>query len=187
MKNKLVVIAIIILAGTAIVLGYAILRPNAFKEAKDTLFENRFGATTKQEEPLQTKAPAKQALLPSAKELGISEEEHAAIDVPSNDASVEEKQKHFELVQKVAKEAAFLDITKCEVADPVVLKVKLGEPIAVKNQDDVEHALVLNEKNAFPIPANSTKEIEPDFAFGPGTYGYGCDGTPHAVGIFVVI
>ena len=183
MGNKILIITISILLLLAIVLGYAI-------------YSQRLGTTSSGEsQSAEVKAPvgpdsrpqggSSQPNLPTAEELGITPEEFAAIDVPAPDASVEEKQKHFEAVQRVARDASYLDITKCEIADPVVLKVRDG--VEVRNQDDVAHTIVMDANNQFTIPAGATKQIKPNFLHGPGAYGYGCDQVPHAVGMFLVI
>ena len=186
MRSKILVIGIIILAGTALVLGYAIVRQNTSEELTDGLLQSRFSALDEQDAKTREEPLVFQDALPLAEELGITKDERATLAHPAKDAPAEEKQSHFELVQKIAKEAQHLDITKCKVANPVVLKVKLGEPITVKNQDSVDHAIVFDADNIFSIPANTTMDIKPDFQFGSGTYGYGCDQTPHTVGIFLV-
>jgi len=187
MKNKILIIGIVILIGTALVMGYAIVRQNTSEELTDGILQSRFSAPDDQDAKAKEEPFAFQAVLPLAKELGITEDERAALAHPGEDAPVEEKQSHFELVQKIAKEALILDITGCKAANPVVLKVKLDTPITVKNQDSTDHAIVFDTDNIFSIPANTTMDIKPDFQFGLGTYGYGCDQTPHAVGIFLVI
>jgi len=186
MRNKILTIGIVILMGTSLVLGYVIVRQNTAEELTDGLSQSRFSTLDDQNIKTREEFPIFQVDLPLAKELGITEDEWTALAHPTQDASVEEKQSHFELVQKIAKEALILDITGCKAANPVVLKVKLDTPITVKNQDSIEHAIVFNTDNIFSIPANTTVDIKPDFQFGLGTYGYGCDQTPHAIGIFLV-
>ena len=187
MQNKILLIRIIILVGTSLVLGYAIVQQNTSEELTNGLSQSRFNALDDQDVKVREEPPTFQVALPEAKELGITEDERAAIAHPRKDAPEEEKQSHFELVQKIAKEAQYLDITKCQIANPVVLKVKLDAPITVRNQDNIDHVIVLNADNIFSIPANTTMDIKPDFQFGPGIYGYSCDQTPHGVGIFLVI
>jgi|AP45_3_1055517.scaffolds.fasta_scaffold34775_3 hypothetical protein len=192
MTNKILTIAVIALIAAAFGLGYAIYMQRS-GGSSDTSFENRFN-NLQQGEILP--APEAQEyegeesplinLLPSAEELGIMEEERVALAHPAKDAPAEEKQRHLELVQKVAKEAQYLDITKCTIATPVVLKVKYKEEIFVKNSDNVPHTIVFDAENTISIPANSTTNITPGFEHGPGTYGYGCDQTPHAAGLFLV-
>jgi len=96
------------------------------------------------------------------------------------------KNNHIDVVRGAAKEAPYLDITKCEIADPVVLKIKESEGMKVRNQDSVTHTLVLDADTKFIIPAGATEQIKPDFLHGPGIYGYGCDEMPYSVGIFLV-
>jgi len=192
MTNKILTIAIIILIAAAFGLSYAIYMQRS-GGSSDTLLENRFNnlqqgeiSSTPQAQKYEGEESLLVNLLPSAEELGIMEEERAALAHPANDAPAEEKQRHLELVQKVAKEARYLDITKCTIATPVVLKVKYEEEISVKNSDNIPHTIVFDAKNTISIPANSTTNISPGFEHGPGTYGYGCDQTLHAAGLFLV-
>jgi len=192
MTSKILTIAIIILIAAAFGLGYAIYMQRS-GGSSDTLLENRFNNLQQGEivpVPGAQKYEGEESplinLLPSAEELGITEEERAALAHPEKDAPLEEKQRHLELVRKVAKEARYLDITKCTIATPVVLKVKYEEEILVKNSDNIPHTIVFDAENIMSIPANSTTNITPSFERGPGTYGYGCDKTPHAAGLFLV-
>ena len=188
MSNKILIIFIAGLLFSVLGLGFAIYKKGSSRGSSDILSENRLGNSNPERQsdfsvPTDTSI---NSLLPSAGELGITEDERAALAHPANEASIEEKKSHFELIQKVAKETSVLDITKCKTADPVVLKIKFGESILVENKDDVPHSIVFNAENAYDIPANSTKEIKPAFSYGAGTYGYGCDQVPHAVGLFLV-
>jgi hypothetical protein len=192
MTNKILTSTIIILIIAAFGLGYAIYTQRS-GGSSDTPFENRFDnlqqgeiAPVPEAQKYEDEESPMINVLPSAEELGIIEEERAALAHPEKDAPLEEKQRHLELVQKVAKEARYLDITKCTVANPVVLKVKYEEAILVKNSDNIPHTIVIGTNDIISIPANSTTNIMPAFEQGPGTYGYGCDQTPHAVGLFLV-
>ena len=171
-------------------LGYAIYKQQS-GSSSGVLSENRFDNLKQGEIRVTSKNQRDEGnestrvnLLPSAEELGISEDERAVLAHSVKDASPEDKQRHLELVQKLAKEAAYLDITKCSVSSPVVFKVKHGEEISVKNDDDSAHTILFDAENTMYIPANSTMHVTPDFEHGPGTYGYGCDQTPHAAGFF---
>lgn len=192
MANKTLTIAIGILILTAMGLGYAIYKQKS-GSSSDVLSENRFDNLKQGEIQATSKNQRDEGngsttvnLLPSAEELGISEDERAVLDHPVKDASEVDKQRHLDLVQKLAKEAPILDITTCSVSSPVVFKAKYGEEISVKNDDDSAHTILFDAENTVYIPANSTMNVTPNFQHGPGTYGYGCDQTPHAVGFFLV-
>ena len=112
-----------------------------------------------------------------------------ALKWPSPDASTEEKQRHADLVQKVAKRGEFLDLTKNCKIQPAVLRVKVGDTFTVRNNDQMKHAIEIDKKNVFSIPAAGVKKITVSrkiFPFGQGNYGYICDSKQGVAGIFFV-
>lgn len=106
-------------------------------------------------------------------------------DIPGPNATEEEKQAHFQLVQSMVQIGDAIDITGCN-ALPNVLEVKGGNSVSVKNQDDIEHVIALNPDDIYTVPANSTTDIEFDFSQGFGLYAYGCDEINRPVGMFIV-
>ena len=180
MGNKILTIVVVLLVLVAIILGYSI-------------YKQRFGTGSsgkseqiKEQASVDSSSESQNPYLPSAEELGITSEELAALDFPTSDASINEKNNHIDVVRGAAKEAPYLDITKCEIADPVVLKIKESEGMKVRNQDSVTHTLVLDADTKFIIPAGATEQIKPDFLHGPGIYGYGCDNMPYSIGVLLV-
>lgn len=156
-------IAVVFLIVVAVMLGYMIFQ------------QSRPKSTDRIE-----KAGAAQALFQD-----LADKERAVLNVPSQDSTQEEKQQHFELVLRIAKEADYLDISQC-IPSPVVFKVKNDERFTVKNPDAVEHTIGLDPDHIFSVPAQSTKTIVADFGHGAGLYGYGCDASTKAVGLFLV-
>jgi len=134
-------------------------------------------------ESAQTKAQATPRLEASA--LPVEEREYLALNSPGQDASIEEKDYHFKIAQSIAEEAPYLNITNCQAPEPLVLNVKFGEALLVKNGDSVDHTISTDGDQAFLIAANSSKSIQPNFGKGPGVYGYGCDGSLKEVGLFL--
>lgn len=157
-KERVYPTLIIVLAGTAIILGYSI-----------------YGELFKQ----------KVAVQKSEKQSIVISEEREVLKFPSQDAPAEEKQRHYELVVKLAKEADFLDISKC-IASPLVFKTKNGKNFLVKNNDFSDHEIQINEEHRYTISANSSRTILADFGYGQGLYGYGCDNSGAPVGLFLV-
>ncbi|MBI2013342.1 MAG: hypothetical protein HYS87_00700 [Candidatus Colwellbacteria bacterium] len=107
------------------------------------------------------------------------------LNTPGQDATDEERRQHFELAAMLAEEADLLDITGCK-ADPVVLKLTDQETFGVKNDDIVPHVLRISDEIEFTVEANSTTGLKADFGHGVGLYGYGCDGSTGAIGLFLV-
>ncbi|MCP6719983.1 MAG: hypothetical protein KJI72_01475 [Patescibacteria group bacterium] len=134
---------------------------------------------------IYSQSPEKPELKAEISSLTPTPDESEVLNVPDLNASTEEKQRHFELVVQVAKTAEFLDISDCNPS-PVVMKIKKGETIAVRNNDSADHSIVFNLESIHPIPAGSTKNITNVFDKGPGVYGYGCDASTGAVGMFLV-
>lgn len=105
---------------------------------------------------------------------------------PPQNASVEEKQRHDDLVRSLAADAEFLDILSDCTAQPVVLRVRFGETFTIRNQDIVDHVITVNEDNIFSIPVGGTKDVKADFGKGRGNYGFVCDSRTGVSGILHV-
>lgn len=109
-----------------------------------------------------------------------------AVLAPPTGGSPEEIQKHLDLVSRLAVEAEFLDVAKCQ-AMPIVTRVKQGSEISIRNQDTVPHTVVFDEDHMYLIEPNQTKPIVADFGRGIGVYGFGCDKLAGAVGMISVV
>jgi len=108
-------------------------------------------------------------------EIDASREE--ILNFPGEGATVEEFQKHAELVKSVAVNTNTLDITGCN-PNPLVLEVGYGEVVEIKNRDRVAHTLYHGGKT-ITIPGGGSRGIvATDFlgsAGDDGFPGYGCD------------
>ena len=119
--------------------------------------------------------------------LSESDDENAknVLKTPGPNASKEAKRAHFLLAQQLAKEVEYLDITGCK-ANPVVMKAKAGSTIKVRNQDAQKHSIVLDRDRQSEIPPEGINVAAVNFYNGEGLYGYGCDNSTNAVGMFLV-
>lgn len=115
----------------------------------------------------------------------LAGDERAVLKAPAPDAPPEEKQRYFALVNEMAKEAEFLDITDC-MGSPVVFQIKEKAKFTVKNNDDVPRTVYVDKEHAYTVPAHGTKVIQADFGDGPQAYGYGCGTVKGLAGLFLV-
>ncbi|MDP3778758.1 MAG: hypothetical protein Q8R30_01760 [bacterium] len=162
--NQLITIVLIVLVLIALVLGYFIyvqLSPLGVAQ-KD--YSTESGSSPNQ---------------------NLTADEQAVLNPPAKGSTEDAFKQHAELVQRLAKDADYLDITGC-AANPVVFRVKDKTKIAVKNSDQGKHSLIFDSAHIYEIPPHATTQIAIDFSHGSGIYGYGCDGVPHAVGMFLV-
>ncbi len=116
----------------------------------------------------------------------LSADEIAVLNPPPPNANKTDKDKHFALVTKLAQDASELNLNKCNLPSPLVLKTKLGANINIKNDDNKDHVIVLDQGNKFTVPANKTLALKVNFPYGQGAYGYLCDDLPGVIGFFLV-
>ena len=166
MRKRLPYIILAIPIIIALVLGYAI-----YNQIQGT------NTTPSQEE--------KQEETSTTPSVSRSPEEAELLQVPGENATDEERQKHLEGVLEIAKSSDTLNVSSCN-PDIFALRVKQGETFTIKNDTTQEHTIVLNEDYMYKIPAQGSTEVEVDFGRGPGIYGYGCDRSGSAVGFLVV-
>lgn len=115
----------------------------------------------------------------------LTTKEEQAINHPGPDANTDELIAHSELINELAVRADFLDISGCD-ARPVVMNVSLGEEFVVRNTDTVDRVIVIDADHIFTIPASSEIALTAEFGKQGGIYGYGCNETSSAVGMFLV-
>ena len=115
----------------------------------------------------------------------LSDDEKKALLVPQNTASSAEKEAHFELASRLSVETDTLNISSC-LGEPLVFTVVQGSKFTARNDDVVDHTIQLSEKLQFVVPAGKMIDIPVDFGFGAGVYGYGCDNSITAAGVFLV-
>ncbi|MDZ4285296.1 MAG: hypothetical protein U1A23_00005, partial [Candidatus Sungbacteria bacterium] len=125
--------------------------------------------------PSATIAPSSVSPTPSVKLPALSADEQAVLKSASD----------LKLVERLAKESSVLKITQCRPT-PIVLKVKVGNAIMIKNDDSVEYIMSFGEK-IITLKANETTEIPSSFTKGGGVFGYGCNGSQGAVGIVFAV
>ena len=145
-----------------------------------------FLPNTKKSLPSLDKAPSQSESTSSRAEsdTSLTDEEKSVLNPPVG-GTEEESRAHFDMVQKLAKEPDFLEIARCE-ARPVVTKVRKGATINVRNQDSVEHTIVIDADHTYTIPGGQTTAVVAEFGQEAGVYGYGCDTSTNAVGMFFV-
>lgn len=115
-------------------------------------------------------------LAPSGSTLPIlTADEKFILNPPPADASKSALQRHAQMVSKLAKDSSTLTVSNCQ-PDPLVLKTKQGSDIQIKNRNNKELAIIVDSMHIFKIPPNNSLVVKAQFKYGPGDYGYICDG-----------
>lgn len=169
-KSRIVTVANTILAVTALALGLLIYQQQSGKNTIDQ--EKSFRDSTI-----------------SSSENFTSSSYNSESDVlkwPAPDASLQEKQRHADLVRRLVQDAEFLNISSNCNIQPAVFHAILEKTFTIRNQDVVDHTITVNENNVFVIPAGDTKNIVADFEQGRGNYGFTCDSKRGVAGILAV-
>lgn len=104
---------------------------------------------------------------------------------PPSTASAQEKKEYIAFVSKYASKTNTTTFKGCQ-PDPIVIWVKMGSEITLKNEDDQDHTVKMNKKVITKLPKNSTKKIKADFGKGAGIYTYECDDSNGSVGMFIL-
>ena len=102
-----------------------------------------------------------------------------------DDSPEAEKQRHFFYATSISKVSEFLNLTNCN-SDPLVIKVKNGGIIKLKNDGDSELSIGIDANHIYVVPAKSVKEIKADLGKGIGLYGYGCNASRTPVGMIFI-
>lgn len=105
----------------------------------------------------------------------LTEDEKAVLKPPPPNAPVAEREKHDALATKLSKESDSLDVTNCR-SNPLVLRIKINENLKVKNNDNIDRKLIIDDAHIYEIAKNSTTSIKVNFGHGAGLYGYVCEG-----------
>lgn len=106
----------------------------------------------------------------------LTEEEKYILNPPLANASSSAKEKHREIVARLSKQTESIEIKDCR-PNPVVVKIKIGSEIKIKNHDNVERKIIIDSKNIFKIAPGEEKMIKTQFKYGSGDYGYVCEGS----------
>ena len=169
-KSRIIIAANAILAVTALALGLLI-------------YQQQLGKNT-----IDQEKPSRDSEIFSSENFTSSSynNENDALRWPAQNASSEEKQRHADLIRRVAQDSEFLSINSDCSMQPAVFRVTLEESFTIRNQDDVGHTITVNEDNIFVVPAGSIKNVIADFGQGRGNYGFLCDSKQGVAGILVV-
>ena len=107
----------------------------------------------------------------------LTTREWAVLVGPGQSASPEEKANYAERVKNEAKRADVLTIgVKCEM-NPLVLKLKEGEMLKLKNTDIVVHTVAFEDQSFFTVSPGRDRSIDLAAVFGKGEgiYRYRCN------------
>lgn len=115
----------------------------------------------------------------------LTAQERELFDVPGPDATPPEREKHFQLALKLAKEVDEIAIKDC-FGSPVVARVSEKGTLKVRNEDSATHNIGFDQDHNLTVPSKETRTITSDFKFGKGLYGYTCDG-PSGVAGFLIL
>lgn len=105
--------------------------------------------------------------------------------LPQSTASAQEKKDYIAFVSKYASAQNTVDLKDC-APKPLVVWVKSGSEITLKNADSDTREISVNDQHSVSVPANSSAKIKADFGQGPGVYAYSCDDSDGPVGLFLV-
>lgn len=105
---------------------------------------------------------------------------------PSQDATSETKQAHYDAVVNKAVEDKEITISQCK-PENLVTKIKNGNSVNIKNEGPDDIKIRLDDKQIFDVTKNSTKEVKFNFQYGQGVYGYMCNDLGGPVGILLVV
>jgi hypothetical protein len=159
-------IAFAVLAAAALVLGYLILRP----QISAFLAEHRAKAPSSAETPV----------------IATDQADRDAIrQTPEKNSPSSTKAAYFEVIKRLGKDTDSVDLSGC-LSNPIVARVKLGSTVTITNKDSSPHQLQINPEHTYTIPAKGSLPVKVDFGFGAGWYGYGCDSSNGAAGVFWV-
>ena len=170
-------IIVAVLAVGAIVLGYLIYTRD---------YKPLVGTTPQIPSSNAPQTPSQGVNAPIAASYEMTAEEKRALIPPAQNATPAEQQAFFDLVTSVAKQAPSLELgASCSVR-PVVLSLKKGQSLKIKNNAAIEQAISFNRDTVYTVPPASTKEFPIAFAKNGGIYGYGCGASTGASGMLLV-
>lgn len=172
MKDKGILILIGILVVVGGILGYAIYQSGALKGTPTPTRQDQTGTSVS--------APST-----PTERTELSEEEKAALNPPGENASEDEKQRHTDLIFKLATDTDVLRISNCEPS-PVVMRVVNKRDFTVRNTDSTDRTIFIDGERQYVIPAQGETVLTADFGKASGIYGYGCDLSNKGVGVFLV-
>lgn len=176
-KKRLVDILIVILLFLTAFLAYDFVKEERFLSG---VFRNNEDAEVKESVSVEEDNDLSKRKYPSH----FTEEMILTLVPQTDEVGKEEHRRWDETLREIAEDADTLRLYKYEndcFGDPLVMRVKRGEAISVKNDADSEITFGMGEQN-WNIEAGGTIEIVPEFEIYPETkleenpYGYGCGG-----------
>jgi len=167
-------ISIPLLAILAVVLGYSVY----VRDFKYTLSGSPTGQPA-----VDSQNQIGDSAVPSSSLVGV---EVKALQSPPANATLVEQLAFADFLKNAAQPAAFLELGEACVAKPVVLSIKIGFPLKIKNTSSVEQIVIFSDKDSFRVPAESTKEFKLGFATKGGIFVYGCASVKGVAGRIVV-
>lgn len=107
---------------------------------------------------------------------------------PPDNASTDEKNRFFDLINKLAKNDGPISIDAGCIIKPMVFRVKKDNNFDIKNNDSISHSLFIDSENIFNIPASQKITFKASIKSGNGTgnFGYRCDDSINLAGILTV-
>lgn len=185
MSQKHLNIFIIVLLLVAISLGVVIFK----KENPDFSLNFWSGESDNVSESELNNSNSGSAINPDDIEIESMEDAiEEVLQSPGQDATQEERQRHYALAVKIAKDTTTVDITGCE-ADPTVTRISMGDTLNIVNDDNSPHSFVFGGGNTVSVPAGGSKSVnvgEPVFQHDAGLYGFGCDASSRGIGYILV-
>lgn len=109
------------------------------------------------------------------------------ITTPSReDNGVEGYGEYLSALLAEARAAEVLEVGECRAVEPLVLQVRYGELVRIRNSADSVRTLILENGERHLIKPNSEEEILMNFYHEDGVYPYACDEWQRA-GVFFVL
>src|SRR5437868_14543286 len=108
--------------------------------------------------------------------MGYSDDELKVLQVPAPNAPKADVDAHDYLASKLAVSTNELNINNCHV-NPVVILSSLGTNFDLKNNGSDEITITFEPNNVVTVPSNQNKQVQVNFSYGPGLYGYICKDT----------
>lgn len=166
MSKNLVYIGVAVLAIIVVILGYNIYQKSPL-------------GTLSQSTPVpQSSQPPK---------ITLSQEELEVLKPPANDAPNAEKERYGQLLKSLAENTSEeIVIGDSCIAKPLVLQIRFGRTLKIRNEDTKEHTLNFPGKDGIEVAPGQSTSLVIDFGTGGTVLGYGCDSLPGPAGTGVI-
>lgn len=94
---------------------------------------------------------------------------------------------NWEIIQSASVQTDIITFSDC-IASPLISRVTQGKTITLKNNDSIEHTILLDDKHTYPLEPKSSISMTVDLE-NQGLYSYSCDGetsSPKSGGILFI-